>query len=89
MKRITVSEQQARKPVYSRPVQIFANHTLVGPIITAVEQPILASGVQVNSRSRADIEHRHLGNQLFGPMRMFNIEMSAGNLREKVDNTDH
>src|SRR6476620_4179897 len=82
-------EQQARKPVYSSPVQIFANHTLIAPVITAVEQPILASALQVNRRSRAEVEHRHLSDKLFGPMRMFNVEMSAGNLREQVDHADH
>src|SRR6266496_1558048 len=65
-------------------MQVLANHTLIAPVITAVEQPILLFALQVNGGSRAEIEHRDPGNQLFGPMRADYIKMPAGNVREDL-----
>ena len=89
MKRIAVREQQAGKPVYACPMQILADHALIAPLTAAVEQPIGVSCAQVNGRSRPDIQDGDLGDQLFGPMRVFDIKMSTGNLREQVDDPDH
>src|SRR6266478_7563518 len=84
MKRVAVSEQQAGKAVYSGPVQILTDDPLVSPVVTTVEQPVRASGLQVNGSSRADIEDGNLCNELFGPMRMFDVKMPARNMREEL-----
>src|SRR5947207_14447319 len=69
-------------------MQVLANHTLIAPVITAVEQPILLFALQVNGSSRAEIEHRDPGNQLFGPMRVSWVKMPAGNVRENLHDSE-
>src|SRR6266436_1556882 len=84
MKRVAVSEQQAGKAVYPGPVQILTDDPLVSPLVTTVEQPVRASGLQVNGSSRADIQDGNLCNQLFGPMRMLDVKMPTRNMREEL-----
>ena len=43
----------------------------------------------MNGRSRPKIQDSDFGSQLFGPMRLFNIKMSARNLREQMDDPDN
>ena len=38
----------------------------------------------MHGRAGVDIQYRNLCNELFGPMRMFDIEMAAGNMREEL-----
>src|SRR4029077_18941879 len=82
MKCIAVSEQQAGKAVYPGPVQILTDDPLVSPLVPTVEQPVRASGLQVNGSSSADIQNRNSCNKLFGPMRMFDVKMPTRNVRE-------
>src|SRR2546430_10772536 len=69
MERVAVSEQQTIESVHASPVQILANHTLITSLAPAIEKPIRAPCLQVNSRARADIQDSDLCGQLFGPMR--------------------
>ena len=82
-------EEQARKPVHACPMQILADHTLIVPLTATVEQPIGVPCVQMNGRSRPEIQDGDPGDQLFGPMRGFDIKMSARNLREQMDDPDN
>src|SRR4029453_16367004 len=43
----------------------------------------------MNSRTGIDIQDRNLGNELFGPMWMFDIKMAAGYMRKELHNSDH
>src|SRR6267378_4283201 len=88
MKRVAVSEQQAGKAVYPSPVQILTDDPLVSPLVTTVEQPVRASGLQVNGSSCAHIEDRNLCNELLGPMRMFDVKMPTRNMREELHDSD-
>ena len=89
MERISVSKQHTGKPVYPGPVQILADHALVTPLIPAVEQPIRISRLQVNSCARAEIEDCDLCGELFGPVRVFHVKMSAGNVREDLHDSQN
>src|SRR6266853_200198 len=84
MERVAVSKQQTINSVYSRPVQILANHTLITSLAPAIEKPIRVPCPQVNSRARAQIQYRDLRRELFGPVWLFDVKMSAGNLREQL-----
>src|ERR1043166_431569 len=84
VKRVAVSKHQARKPVHTRPVQILADYSLVRSLIAAVEQPVRASRLQMNSRSSADIQDRNPCNAFFGPMWMVDGKMAARNVRKNL-----
>ena len=79
-----MSEQQTIESVHASPVQILANHTLITSLAPAIEKPIRAPCPQVNSRARAEIQDCDLCGQVFGPMELFDVKVSAGDLREKL-----
>src|SRR5882724_5189415 len=83
MKRISVSKHQTIQAVYSRPMQILANHTFITLLAPTIEKPVCASRLQVSSRAGAQVQHGDLCPELFRPMRLGDIKMSARNLREQ------
>src|SRR5437762_10216851 len=42
----------------------------------------------MNGSSRADIKDRNFRNELFGPMRMFDVKMPTRNIREELHDSD-
>src|SRR6266480_3949161 len=88
MKRVPVREQQAGEAVYPGPVQILTDDPLVSPLVTAIEQPVRASSLQVNGSSRADIKDCNFCDELFGPTRMLDVKMSTRKMREELHDSD-
>src|SRR5437773_11122729 len=89
MERVAVREQQTGEPVYSRPVQIFANQTLISSLAPAIDKPIRAPCPQVDSRARAQIQYRDLCRELFGPLWLRDVKMSARNLCEQLHDPEN
>ena len=84
-----MGEQQTVEPVHARPVQILTNHALIIPLVPAIEQPIRGPRPQMNGRPRADIQDRDFCKVILRPLRMIDIKMSAGNLREKLHDAEN
>ena len=83
-----MGEHQPREPIHAGPVQILAHDALVIAFASAIDQPIVAIHSDVNGRARAQVQHRHLCRDPVAPIRFANIEVSAGNLREQMNDAD-
>src|SRR6266487_1328572 len=70
--------------IYARRMEIWEKHAFVISFATAIKQPICALRPQIHGRSGTSIKDDNFGPRLFRPMRMLNIIMSCGKLREPM-----
>src|SRR4051794_6780190 len=88
MERIAVTEEQSIELVDAIAVKITAKHSLVIGVTAAIEEPVRFAGAHVNRRAGAEIKRINASPCSIRPVEMFDIIMTARQLREEVHDAD-
>jgi hypothetical protein len=75
--------------IHADGMQVGSDYPLIITRATAVEQPLSLTRSDVDGRAGPDIEHGDLGHELFWPMRMGHVKMSARYLSKELDKREN
>src|SRR5256885_2141931 len=89
MGRVAMSENQAIEPTDAPRPQILIQDALVVPRRSGIKQPVATGRAEMDRCAGTQIEHVDLQNGSARPIRMFDIQMAAGDLRKKMDRTEN
>ena len=86
---VAVGEQQAIEPVDAPRAQIRQDDAVVVRVVAAIEQPVAAIRAHVRGAAVAEIEDGQFAPRRGRGARIFDVEITAGQIGGKVQNGQH